>query len=410
MNRTFLIFTHELAATVRRAGFIVFTLLWPLLAMLAVGIIKLATASQSPHGPSPENVGYVDGTGIFNGFTEQGAFTFVRFDTVEAATQSLVSGGITEYIVIPPDYLDTLTASRFVSRKEFVTPGAMTGAVQSFLAGNLLAGRVSPEAARAVQGTVTLLTTKLAADGSIAADQGGAANAILPLLFCLLLVLSLVFSTQYLIQGLVEEKENRLMEVLVSRVTHRELLFGKILGLGSSALVQVAIWLVTMPLVLLLGQSLVGGILRAVHVPAWFFPLALLYFVLSLLLFSSLSASVGAISPTAREGGQLAVLYTLFPIVPLWLMSLLLAFPRHPAWVVLSIFPLTAPVMVIERLAVTDVPVWQIATSLGTLAVCAIGALFLSGRVFRSYLLMYGKRPGLRMFLRGLRTTKEGTR
>ncbi len=401
MNRTFLIFRHELGITVQRSGFIVFTLLVPVLALLGVGIVKLATASPSPRAASRETVGYVDEAGSFRGFPNQGTITFQRFDTVEQANRSLANGGIGQYLVIPSDYMTTMTISRFTSRKEFIPSQALTGAVQSFITSNLLADRVS-ETVRIIEAPVAMMTTKLAPDGGIDPDQGGVGNAILPLVFCLLLVLSLLFSSGYLLQGLVEEKENRLMEVLVSRVSPRELLVGKVLGLGAAGLVQVAVWLVTLPLILWLGRSLVGGFLAAIHVPPWFYLLAALYFVLSFLLFSTLSACVGAISSNQREGGQLAALFTLFPIVPLWLMSLFLAFPQQPIWVVLSIFPLTAPAMVIERLAVTDVPVGQIATSLAALTAFAAGTLFLSARVFRTYLLMYGKRPGLGTVLRSV--------
>jgi len=83
-------------------------------------------------------------------------------------------------------------------------------------------------------------------------------------------------------------------------------------------------------------------------------------------------------------------------------MSLFLAFPQNPVWIVLSIFPLTAPTMVIERLGITDIPAWQIAVSLGVLAMSVIGGLFFAARVFRTYLLMYGKRPGLGEIVRSL--------
>jgi ABC-2 type transport system permease protein len=404
MNKTLLIFTHELGSTVQRSGFIAFTLLVPVLALLAIGIVKLATASPSSGVPSQELIGYVDELGSLRGFTDQGSVAFRRFDTVEEANRSLVNGDIREYFVIPPKYLSTMTLSRFISRKEFVPSPTTMDAVRNFITSNLLSGKVSPETIRVVETPVRMITTKLAPDGSIAADQGGVGNAILPLVFCLLLILSLLFSSGYLLQGLVEEKENRLMEVLVCRVSPRELLVGKVLGLGAAGLVQVLVWLVTLPLILWLGQSLVGGIFAAIHVPAWFYFLAFLYFLLSFLLFSTLSASIGAISSSTRESGQLSALFMMPAVVPLWLMSLFLAFPQHPAWAVLSIFPLTAPVMVIERLAVTDVPAWQVVTSLAMLALSAVGGLFLSTRIFRTYLLMYGKRPGLGTVLRSVLT------
>lgn len=153
---------------------------------------------------------------------------------------------------------------------------------------------------------------------------------MIPLGFSLLLVLSLIFSSSYLLQVLADEKENRLMEILISCVSPRELPIGKVLGLGAAGLVQVAIWLVSMPLLLLLASSTVGGFLTTLRVPVLFYVLAVVYFVLGFLLFATLSAGVGAISTGAREAGQLSAFFTLFPIVPLWLMILFIAIPRSP--------------------------------------------------------------------------------
>ena len=81
-----------------------------------------------------------------------------------------------------------------------------------------------------------------------------------------------------------------------------------------------------------------------------------------------------------------------------------MAFPQNPVWIVLSIFPLTAPTMVIERLGIADIPAWHIAASLGVLALSFIGGLFFSAKVFKTYLLMYGKRPKLGEIVRSFRS------
>jgi ABC-2 type transport system permease protein len=127
-------------------------------------------------------------------------------------------------------------------------------------------------------------------------------------------------------------------------------------------------------------------------------------FVLGYLLFAALSACIGAISSNAREGGQLAALYSLFPFVPLWCMSLVLLDPTNPLWIVLSIFPLTSPVMMIERIGIADLPAWQLAAGLGVLALCVTAALFVGTRIFRAWLLMYGKRPRLGEVMRSIWT------
>ncbi len=204
-----------------------------------------------------------------------------------------------------------------------------------------------------------------------------------------------MFGATSLISGLGEEKESRLIEVLFSSVSIRQLLLGKILALGIAGLLQVLVWLISAPLILNLASSSFGGFMSSIQLPANFLILGVVYFVLGYLLFAVLSIGIGAISPSAREGSQLSMFYVMLGFVPLWFSSLLMAFPNSSIWVFLSIFPITAPVQTMLRLGVSDIPAWQILTSIGVLVISIVGGLFLSIKVFRMHMLMHGKRPGL---------------
>ncbi|PIW40363.1 MAG: ABC transporter permease, partial [Chloroflexi bacterium CG15_BIG_FIL_POST_REV_8_21_14_020_46_15] len=196
----------------------------------------------------------------------------------------------------------------------------------------------------------------------------------------------------------------RLIEILLSSVSARQLLTGKVLGIGAAGLAQVVVWVVSSPLLLSLASSNFGGFISTIQLPANFIVLGIVYFILGYLLFAVVSAGVGAISSNSREGQQLIGIFTLPLFIPLWFMSLLMLFPNNPIWVVLTIFPLTAPVEVIIRLGVSNVPAWELAASIAVLGLSIIGVLLLTIRVFRTYLLMYGKRPKLGEIIRSLRT------
>ena len=132
--------------------------------------------------------------------------------------------------------------------------------------------------------------------------------------------------------------------------------------------------------------------------------LGVVYFILGYSLFAVLSAGVAAISPTVREAQGLAAIFTLFAIAPFWFYSLLLLFPNSPIWVVFSIFPFSAPVLVMLRLGMIGVPVWQLIASMAVLVLSVVGGLLLTAKLLRTYLLMYGKRPNLREIIRNLRS------
>jgi len=229
------------------------------------------------------------------------------------------------------------------------------------------------------------------------------ANIIVPGVFALLLGLSLMLGAASLINGLGEEKESRLIQVLFSSVSVRQLLIGKILALGLAGLLQVLVWLLSTPLLLGLASASFGGFLSRMQIPVNFLVLGIIYFILGYLLFAVLSIGVGAICSSAKEGNTLALFYTLGSFVPLWFSSLNMFFPNMSIWVVLTIFPVTAPIMTMLRLGTSGVPLWQIMTSIGVLVLSIVVGLFLSIKIFRMHMLMYGKRPSLAQLVQSLR-------
>jgi ABC-2 type transport system permease protein len=404
VNKTRLVFRHEFLHTIKRKGFIIMTLIVPVLALIAIGIFHLVSTVSVPPVVETATIGYVDEVGGFDQYTTQGNIELVRFDTADEATAALINGDIPEYFVIPLDYLSEGVINRYTLEKEVETPAVITTAIKNFLTSNLLSDKVPPETVSRIEAPLDLVVTRLTETGEVATEQGGFGNVIIPGIFSLLLALSLMLSSTYLIQGLGDEKESRLIEILLSSVSTRQLLVGKVLGLGAAGLVQVVVWLVSAPLLLKLASSSFGGFISTIQLPANFIVLGIVYFILGYLLFAALSAGVGAISPSAREGQQLAMIYTMFIYVPLWFSSLLFVFPNSPIWVVLTIFPVTAPISAMLRLGVSEIAAWELAVSIAVLVLSIIGVLFLAIRAFRIYLLMYGKRPKWGEIFRVLRS------
>jgi ABC-2 type transport system permease protein len=403
MNKTLLVFRHEFRHTARRRGFIVMTLIVPVIALVLIGVVQLVSGTA---GTSPEvaTIGYVDGLGGFEQYTAQANITLVRFGTTDDATNSLIAGNISEYFVIPPDYISTGVIKRYTLEKQLEASPAVAATINHFLVSNLLAGKVPAASIARVEAPSNLVTTRLTETGAVAPEQGGYGNLIIPFVFGILLALSIIFSSTYLLQGLGEEKENRLIEILLSSVSARELLTGKVLGMGVAGLAQVAVWVISTPFLLNVASSSIGGLASTIKLPPDFVVLAIVYFILGYLLFAVISAAIGAISSNSREGQQLIGIFTIPALIPLWFTSLLIFMPGSPAWIFFTIFPLSAPVEVIMRLGVSEIPAWQLVASIGVLVLSIVGTLLLTIRIFRTYLLMYGKRPSFGDVLRNLRS------
>lgn len=403
MNKTFLIFKHEFLLTVKRAGYLILTLLIPLLALGAIGIGHLMTSFSKSQEEQIVKIGYVDELGLVDEAVDEGTARFIPYTSKETANQALTSSEISVYILIPDDYLSSGVVQEFTLEKDNAASPSMVAMIKRFLSENLLKDKISPELLNLVVSPLNLKITRVTSQGEQALEYKSFANVIIPGVFALLLSLALMFGSVALVNSLGEEKESRLIEVLFSSVSVRQLLIGKLLALGLAGLLQVLVWLISAPLLLLLASSLFGGLFNVIEIPDNFIFLGLLYFILGYLLFAVLSIGVGAITPTAREGGQLSMIYVMLGFVPLWFSSLLFAFPNGAFSVVLTLFPATAPVQNMLRLGLTDIPFWQILVSIGLLMLSIALGLYFSIRIFRIYMLMHGKRPGLKTIIRHLR-------
>ena len=216
---------------------------------------------------------------------------------------------------------------------------------------------------------------------------------------------AIVGSADYdeVLQSLGEEKEYRIMEILLSSVSAYQLLTGKILALGAAGLVQMFFWLLSARLLVAVMSTNIAGFLSNLQIPIDLAILSMIYFILGYLLFAILMAVVGSIAPTAREGQQLSVLFTMTAVLPFMFAPLIIENANHIVVQILTVFPLTAPLSVMIRLGVADIPSWQLVLSIILLILSVIGGLILGAKVFRTFLLMYGKRPALNEIIRSLR-------
>jgi ABC-2 type transport system permease protein len=206
---------------------------------------------------------------------------------------------------------------------------------------------------------------------------------------------------QYLLQGVAEEKESRILESMMCQVSAEELMAGKLLGLGAVGLVTVGTWVAATLLVSAPALSMLPITAR----PAML-GVATLYFLFGYLFFGSIMTGIGALTNNMREAQQFAVWFTLANFAPFILITTILGHPDGPLPFWLSLFPPTASTTMMMRLGASNstVPFWQVAASLTLLAVTGLLVLRASARIFRIGLLMYGKTPTLREIVRWARS------
>ncbi|MBE0691221.1 MAG: ABC transporter permease, partial [Anaerolineae bacterium] len=262
---------------------------------------------------------------------------------------------------------------------------------------------IDPQIYERLRSGTNLREIDVARNTSVSSDQAFDTRFIFVYVFGLILLGSLFMTNGYLLQSVIEEKESRLIEILISTIKPFDLLTGKILAFGILGLLQVSIWTGTFIFLgWLSGREALQSFLPILQslanltIPYHLLPLLLVYFLLGYAFFAGLYGIVGAISNSMREGPQYAIVFTLPAVLPFYFISIFATTPNDTLPVVLSLFPLTSPLGMAMRLVVTDVPIWQIALSLGLLAFGVFGSLWLASRMFRVTTLLAGQLPKLR--------------
>jgi ABC-2 type transport system permease protein len=424
LRRALLVARREYLSTVRRKAFVFTIVGTPLLyTLLMLIVIKPQAAERIGAIKNFRVLGVVDSSGVFtdaprevqtevtigvnplsNEEPRREKFrTEVRsYPDLGRALAALEADSASQVLVIPRDYLVTGKLRRyarsnnlFSEMDERVLNRWLVRAQVAHAVDSLRTERVVRPLAAA-----ELYTPSRSGGYELKDDRRELFDFILPFVLGFLLGLSIVIGGQYLLQGVNEEKESRILESLLCTVTAEELLAGKLVGLGGAGLTIVASWVIM--------GSVVAGPAAAtanVHVAPATIVFMVVYFVLGYLFMGSLMTGIGAIASTMREAQQFAVWFTIMNFLPFYLLPTLIGNPNSPLATAISLFPPTAPVSMMLRMASPSsaVPAWQIALSLLLLAGAGLAALLLAARVFRIGMLMYGKTPTLPEIVRWAR-------
>ncbi|HEY50054.1 MAG TPA: ABC transporter permease [Dehalococcoidia bacterium] len=402
MKKTLIIIRYEFKQILKKKTFIVATLAIPLLLFLGYGIYQGVEHWREPGAPAEKKIGYVDNVGAFTEYTRQDDITFIPYTNGEEAREALVACEVAEYFIIPSDYLSSGLITRYIIENEFEVPDDVWRGIEDFLLSNLLGDEVSSELLERAKVPMGLNTIQLDESGEIASEQDAASRYVLPIVFGLLFAFAILFSSGYLLQSVTEEKENRVIEVLLSSVSSSQLLVGKVLGLGTAGLLQIAVWFIAIWIFIRIASVNIP-FLSELSITASVFAWGIVYFILGYLLFAAYYAAVGSLCSTAKEAHSLSGIIVLPAMLPLWLNFFIIGNPEGAFARALTLFPLSAPIAAMMRISRDSLAAWEIALSIIILVASAILTIWIASKLFRVFLLMYGKKPGLREIVRCVR-------
>jgi len=403
MKKTWAVAAQEMIVNLRRPAFVIMTVLFPALGLVALLIGSLAggkigQALETQFAGTSKPMGYVDLSGLLTDELPQYAGRFTPYPDEAAARADLLAKKIDSYMVVTEDFLQSGQVIVYGIGGGFSTmTSGDSSRIQPFLTDHLLTGRVDPAIQARASGGLDIRPVTLTAEGEASTESAFSwlGDFVLPYAFSLLFLITVFTTSGYLLESVSEEKEGRIVEILLSSISPTQLLAGKIIGLGAVGLLQVLVWLgsaVGLAALATAAFALVGAIKFTLGTLL----LYVVYYLLGYLLYATLMAAAGSLGTTQRESQQLGSIFALVATIPWLLISVIFTNPTATIAVVLSYIPLTAPVMMILRLGFAQVPPVQIAISLVLLIIGLGISLWAGAKVFRMGILMYGKRPSLK--------------
>ncbi len=346
---------------------------------------------------NPSPIGYVDPYHIIDNpqqvppspTSTSPAVRVINYDTENAAKDALAAGDIQAYYVLSQNYMNSGEATMVSG------PNAGNNASTDFgdfLRYNLVSGLPQVDATRLINGN-NLIVRSL--DGAREMNANNWISIVLPLLSGVLFFIAVNITGGYLLQAVVEEKENRTMEILVTSISPTQLMAGKITGDLMVGLTELVVWI----MFAIVGLSIAPKFLpidQTINIDPGYMVLLLVTFLPAFIAVAGFMGAIGSMVTEMREAQQLAGLFTLPLVVPYWFVTSIMFNPNGPVALGMSMFPFTAPIALPMRAIFTTLPFWQVAISISLLWALAIFSLWFAGRVFRLGMLQYGKRLSLR--------------
>jgi ABC-2 type transport system permease protein len=329
--------------------------------------------------------GVLDQSGLIAEIPSEMADAVVLLDSLEQGQQMVTEGSLSAYYVIAPDYLDSGDILFVQKDYNFLATQNEAGLVRDLISWNLFSDKQN--ATRYLDPMqVDLQYTR----PQTAKDFGGSQNFWLPYSLMMLFYLLIIGSSSLMLNSITYEKQNRVIEVLLTSYSTNEMLVGKTIALGLAGLFQTLVWTGTgFVLLTLAGRQF--SLPASFSLPPIILVWGIVFFCLGYALYSSLMAGLGALVPNPKEGSQ-ATLVVIFPlIIPLFFSNLVATAPNAPIFVFFSLFPLTSPISMVSRMSAAAVPLWQVALSIVLLLVAIVYTIRSVARIFRAQALLAGK-------------------
>lgn len=420
MKKTFQVFRYELGSALRRPSFVFFAFGVPLIAVCGFGVFTIIKRNQSPE-VSPEQVqeeqnldkeGFVDYLGLIDTIpNDLPQNILVSYQSETDARTALEEGEIEAYYLIPEDFLDQGDVIYVHPKANPLSEGGQFWVMRWAIYVNLLNNDIQLASNIWNPGHYNRrnLSLESSEGGRPAGDcttpgytcDSNAIIKLLPMGIMVIIYVSIITGGSYLLRLVSSEKDSRVMELLLLSASPNQLLQGKVVSNCLLGFFQVLAWLGAVYIILRIGGT-------TLNIPPGFeFPISLLvwglvFYILGYGIYASIMAGAGALTPKLSQSTSVYFIVSI-PLMISYLFSLILAMRPHSLLAIgLSLFPLSAPIMMITRLTVGGVPIWQPTLAAGLSLIFVVIIIRTVAKMFRAQILLSGQPFTLTRFIRTL--------
>jgi ABC-2 type transport system permease protein len=417
MDKVLAIIKREYLTRVKSRAFLIWTVLTPVLgAALALspalfagrlsGKTKLAIVDQSSDSSLFVRLAkLLNETETPRGMHELRLETLANGESLASARErldrELKEGKLAGYVVVPPEIYQGQGKVQFYTgslRDRLLSTRLRIALNLAVFEGRLLKEGVNQARAEVVMQPLDFEVKDVG-------ERNNREAFFLSLVLLMLIYGMIIFYGTLVMRGVIEEKQSRIIEVLLSSVKPFQLMLGKLIGIGLVSLTQVLLWAVS-AIVLSALTALPLFAAASFRLPRIEWPILLffaVYFVLGYFLYSTLYLIVGALVSAEEDAQQLMLPIVFSAVIPMLLFEQVVRQPNSLLSIALSLTPIFSPILMFARIAVQTPPWWQIALSLVLLVGTILGAVWLAAKIYRVGVLMYGKPPTLPELFRWLK-------
>ena len=321
----------------------------------------------------------------------------------DAIRQEVEKGLIDAVLIIPEDIFEMGTVTymaKSVSNIDLIQK--LQSGISSYVNNERLreAG-LDPRLIKKLTGKVKIQTIKVVKGKE--KKRGFSQEYISSMMFLMILYITIIMYGSSILRGVIEEKNSRIIEVLLSSTNSFQLMMGKLFGVGVVGLVQYLIWAGMGIASFFIASSSIPDIAELINISPVTLVYFVLFFVIGFFTFSTLYMAVGAMSSDMQDAQSLSTPVTLLIVLPFIISFMVIKDPTTHVSQILSFVPFFTPLIMFLRISLVMPPLWEIVTSLVVNIITIIALVWISARIYRVGILMYGKRPTVPEIIRWIR-------